>query len=303
MSHSTFFHIIYDGPALEKSEMDIRELAPALLALSDALEETNAVFNQSRAKVAISVKGSFKTGSFGIDLNLNQDLLNTLLNVIGTEEIKNGATLIAYLGFGYQSSKGLLAVLKWLRNRAITCIKMDGEKAEIFVDDEMIEVEKEVVKLLGNHKVRKALERAIVEPLRREGITSFACTEELKGNKTEFEVITAAESLYFVAPEPEDEEINESRYETNLQSVSISFQEDNKWRFSDGTNTFYAVVADADFIEKVQKNEIFFAKDDILRVQLYMRQTLTANGIKSDYIVEKVLDHRSAARQLKLPMA
>jgi len=33
------FRIVYDGPALDTHEMDVRDLAPALLSLSDALEE------------------------------------------------------------------------------------------------------------------------------------------------------------------------------------------------------------------------------------------------------------------------
>jgi hypothetical protein len=63
MSQKTL-HIAYDGPALDTHEMDVRELAPALLAFSDMFEEANAVLNGDRAKISLNVKGSFKTGSF-----------------------------------------------------------------------------------------------------------------------------------------------------------------------------------------------------------------------------------------------
>jgi len=38
MSSAKHFRITYDGPALASHEMDVRELAPALLAMSDLLK-------------------------------------------------------------------------------------------------------------------------------------------------------------------------------------------------------------------------------------------------------------------------
>jgi hypothetical protein len=38
--------------------------------------------------------------------------------------------------------------------------------------------------------------------------------------------------------------MGKTEYETNLQLVSLSFREDNKWRFSEGATTFYATIAE-----------------------------------------------------------
>lgn len=307
-SKKTYFHIVYDGPSLENNEMDIKELAPALLAISEVLEETNRLYNRGRAEVAVNVKGSFKTGCFGFDLSVTQDFLHNLFNLLKTDDVIAGATLLGYLGFiatsAVQTGKGLLQVVKWLRNRPITKIEISSDnKAKIYVDEDSYTVEKEIIELLKSYKIRKAIESAITVPLEKEGVDSFACAGQLSPDQTDkFIIIKKEEAKYFIAPEPEDEVIEEHTYITSLQAVSVVFQEKNKWRFSDGTNTFFAEINDGVFAQKVQNNDISFAKNDIFKVELYTKQTLTAKGIKTEYTVNKVIGHRSAARQLQLPI-
>lgn len=308
MNNHIYFHIVYDGPALESNEMDIKELAPALLAISEALDEVNRIFNRGRTTVGVNVKGSFKTGCFGIDLSVNQDLINNLLNIFSNEKVVAGSTLLAYLGFTVSvavvGGKGLLHVIKWLRNRTITKIDIGTDGlATIHVVDDQLSVDKEILELLRSYKVRKAIEQAVCEPLSKEGVDSFYCGGDLiHADTTPFLTINKDEMSYFTAPEPIDEIIDESTRETNLQAVSVVFQEKNKWRFTDGSSTFFADIEDAVFAKRVQDNDVSFSKDDILRVELHTKQTLTAKGIRTEYTVVKVLGHRSAARQLNLPL-
>ena len=51
----------------------------------------------------------------------------------------------------------------------------------------------------------------------------------------------------------------------------------------------------------VQDSSISFSSGDILIVKLRKRQYLEKGKIKSEYEVIKVLDHRSTAKQIKLP--
>src|SRR5690606_6815674 len=70
MAEHARFHLVYDGPALVQHQMDVRALAPALLAMSDLVERANELLNGDNAKVSVNVNASFKSGSFGIDLEL-----------------------------------------------------------------------------------------------------------------------------------------------------------------------------------------------------------------------------------------
>ena len=50
---STSFQVVYDGPALAGSTIDVRELAPALLAFGDVIEQANFTLNAGRTSVAL----------------------------------------------------------------------------------------------------------------------------------------------------------------------------------------------------------------------------------------------------------
>lgn len=304
MKTSTFFHVVYDGPALDSNEMDVRDLAPALLALGSAIEGANRVLNQGRAQVAVKVKGSFKTGCFGIDLAVVQGLSQSLVNFMNSDGVVAGATLLGYLGFvgvtGAGAAKGLVQLLKWLGARRLESVDLRGTVAVVRTEDgDRVEVAKEVVSLLQDYDIRKGLEAAIKAPLQSGGVTSVAFAA---GGLNSADRIEAQDAEAFTVPEPEDEVLPDSTIEAVLRLISISFQERNKWRVSDGTNTFYADVLDEEFLAMVGRNEVAFAKDDRIRALVRTRQTIRGDGLKAEYFIDKVLEHVSASRQLKLPL-
>lgn len=68
---------------------------------------------------------------------------------------------------------------------------------------------------------------------------------------------------YLEAPEPEEQLLGDSTSVTNLQLVNVAFQESNKWRFTDGTTSFYEAVRDDGFIRRVQNNSASFSKEEL----------------------------------------
>lgn len=299
------FNILYDGPALVNSEMDVRELAPALLALGDLLEEANAVINSGRAHISVQVKASFKTGCFGIELDVLQTLLQHAQSLFAHDTVATAKELLEWIGLldtakgaGLGVVGGLLWLVKRVRGRKINqVVVLDNGKVRIVMDDESIETEQQVLDLYRQFRVRSALE-AVLKPLESDGIDTFAATD-LKQKKRFIEV-SRAEVAYFKTPEAEPETLSDSESEVNLQIVSISFQDGNKWRFNDGASVFYADMLDEGFSVQVAASAASFTKGDILKVRLRMVQSLAGESFKTEYSVLQVLEHRKAASQLKM---
>lgn len=293
------FQVIYDGPALTGSTIDVRDLAPALIALGDILEQANMTLNSGHAKIALRVNASFKSGCFGIDFSVVQSLLDQALGLFKQTPVVSAKELVELLGFVGTPGYGVIRLIKWLRNRQIKeVILLDNGRARIIVDGDAIETERATIELLRNFRLRQALQAAIVTPLEQNGYDSVAISTSPKDG---FIIIEKSERHYFIAPPAEEEVLLDKVDKANLQIVSVSFRDDNKWRFFDGTNSFYAAIIDDRFINKVRLGEESFTAGDILSVMLRKRQWLSADTMKSEYEVIEVVDHRKAMAQLHIP--
>jgi len=300
---STSFQVVYDGPAMAGSTIDVRELAPALLAFGDVVEQANLTLNAGRARIALKVHASFKSGCFGIDFSVVQSLVEQALSLFQEPVVVSAKELAKQVGFVYSTvvatGASVLGVIKWLRNRKINkVVLLDNGRARIEVDGDSLETERLTIDLLRNYRLRQALQRAIADPLEKEGFESVAISNKPDDG---FLVILKNERQYFVAPPAVEEQLADDETVANLQLVSVSFKGDNKWRFYDGTNAFHALISDEAFVHKVQMGEENFAAGDILNVRLRKRQWLEADAMKSDYEVLQVVGHRRGMAQLSMP--
>jgi hypothetical protein len=295
---SAQFHILFDGPALENNEMDVRDLAPALLAVSDIFDEINTIALGNRFKVSVNVRGSFKTGSFLTDLAVHT---STVLSMFNGETATAALNMLQIIGIPgiLPTGWGLITFIGWVRRRKITrVVELGKGKVRVEVTGDSTEVEEAILELYKSYKLRKAFEKLITNSLQKDGIDTVGF-----GNKEakDFIYVTKEEKDSFIADEPEDEVLGASTRRTSLQIISPCFQEGNKWRFSDGSMTYHAQIADQRFIEQVMSGELVFGRGDILDVDLSEEQRLTAEGLKTERTIEKVHGHRTPIRQYRLP--
>lgn len=295
MSATAHFSIKYDGPALASHQMDVRELAPALMALSSLLEEANREIYPDGNEVRVQVKGSFKGGSFGVDLIALQSIKEQIVSLLTGPEASAVSNLFGILGgVGLVGSgyAGLIQFIKWLNGRKPTSVTQVGDhlvvEAALFERTESIEVSLVAGKLYKSRVVRQSLAK-VLKPLEREGIDVFAA-----GRDGQSETVIEKDDLaaFTDAAQEADVASDNTMSRVLVQVESAVFKDGNKWRISDGAATFHAAMDDTDFIDRVDAGLERFGKGDVLVVDLRRVQLITDNGLKSEWSIIKVHEHR-----------
>ena len=298
MANREHFNVFYDGPALDQHLMDVRDLAPALIAISDLFSEANKVLNKGSAEIRVEVKGSFKAGSFGIDLISAQHFLYQLKELFNSPEAtaaSNVSGIIALIGF---SGSGLISLLRRLKGKSPSKIEFQSEtsSATVYItNEEMMVVDGRVIELYKNKIIRTSIEK-ILSPLEKEGITNFGVSY-----KDEKKISVGKDELSsFKSTSTASHVINQTVAKKVLLIESVTFKDDNKWRVHDGQSPFSATMLDKEFIDKINNGERF-GKGDVLVVELEQTQIVDNNTLKNEYSICRVYEHRGPLQAEMFP--
>lgn len=300
------FKIGFDGPSVENGEIDVADLAPALLALGELFSAANQALNKDRAEAKLRMRASEK-GSFDALLSLDVSFVTDLLDVIAANPDRVTAAdqlldlLIKGGGSIATGSVGLFGALRFLKGkRPDKTEKNENGTTSITVGPATIVVDQKTVVLLEDYRTREATEKFVGTALNAKGINKVSFDEEPDG--TPELVLTRDDIAAVKVPEPEDDEKTESttKREALLKIVSAQFAEGYLWRFTDGTNTFTASMEDQEFLNRLDHSEVVLSKNDTLRCEIEETQTLAGSKLKTDAKILEVKEHISGARQLKL---
>ena len=291
-NNQTRFLLRYEGAVLKNNVMNIDQLAPALVEMSAALTSLNGLLNNRNVKVSLSIK-AFKAGCFGIDLQLAQDFLSQIGNVLagtGVYARCNADTLVHTL-------LEVIFLKKWLNGRTPDLVIPDKTTRQVTlqVNNTQITVSENVYVAYQNHEFQSHLAK-IAEPLRTDGIDSVSVSDT-----TRIETVNKADLQTFQTF-PDDKILSQ---DTVLRIVMLEtaalYKDQAKWRFKMGEgSSFFAVITDEDFLQRIDNGSERFGRGDLLKVELETVQTLSAGKILVSYNIRKVLDHKSSAEQLSL---
>ncbi len=294
MTATVHFSIKYDGPALADHQMDVRELAPALIALSNLLEEASKAAYPDSSEVRVQVKGNFKGGSFGVDFIALQSISQQIVSMLGGPTATAAANLLGILGgLGLLGGAGLIGLIKFLNGKTPSKIEVRGD-SEIFEIRTAEEVQTFEVDLLAGRLYRSSVVKQslarVLKPLEQEGVDVFASGI----NGVTQNVVTKADLPAFIEAALEAEVVSDVlNPSVLLQIESAVFKDGNKWRLNDGSTSFFATIIDPDFLQKIESGAERFGKGDLLVVDLRRVQSITDTGLKTELIIERVLEHKA----------
>lgn len=272
--------VTYGGPGVESGTMDVRELAPALLALSALFQQANRELHPTIPDVALKVEATSR-GSFHIDLLLQ---LPRVVEVLSNDTSTALANLIAFVSL----PSGVIAYLIKRRKEpdAPSLVLENGEVEIKWADGTTVRYRAEVMRLAESTNVRREIQ-AVVKPLE-----SGECDEVVlsRPGATEPVRITVEDLPAFSATANDEEPIDSPLVLMTLTVVAPSFDR-KKWRVSDGGNSYWVTIADESFQQSIEAGESF-AKGDYLRCMVRFDQFETDTGLRLERTVEQVMEHR-----------
>ena len=288
-------NVVYDGPSLADGSMNVRDLAPVLMAIGGLFDDANRIANGPQASIGVNVRAT-AAGSFEIFLEVAQKVGESgiLQGGIG-DFISTAADLKELLiGGGGAVAGGVIWLTKRLRGRIPRIEKINDEIYRIVVsDDESYEVPLRLLRMYQDIDINQNINE-IVRPLNRPGIDSI----KFRGHDVTIQEITKEDVPSFTLSDYKEKLVDETTRRV-LSIVRLVFKENNKWRLSDGDTEMSVTITDKNYLKNIDDGVVTFSKLDVLVCELRTVQWMTRDGLVTEHEVVKIIQHRTT-RQLSI---
>lgn len=179
--------IRYDGPALAEHDMDVQDLAPALLALAEIAQIANRKFNGDRASLKVLVDADVEQQCFMLDLSMIQSLIDQAHTFLGKDNVTTARQIAEIIGLVGTPAATLFGLYKWLFGREIPANQISFTKTEatgitvvnILGGGNTVEVSNEVAALASDPEILKRV-KTVLKPLQKPEYRDFTVLERTK---------------------------------------------------------------------------------------------------------------------------
>jgi hypothetical protein len=290
----------YDGPILATHRMDVADLAPALLGISELCKLANRRFNGERAAVQVLIGTDVEHKCFQVDLHLVQTLWDQTKALLANEEVRTAKELLEWLGLITGTSLlGLFGILKALKHRRISSTTLESIEGRDVVrisiegDNNVIIAHPQAVELLRDETALTNAKK-VVQPLMREGYdrVEFESSKSMESIDREAAAEISSISLSELELGTTDEPQTITAWVTVYSPVYDL--KAPRWRFKFGDVHQYMDISDTEIAAMAMLRGGAMI-DDAYKVELEITQEHHPNGsITNHYKIKKVLEFKSS---------
>lgn len=273
----------YSGPAVESGQMDVYEATANMVAFSDFVIAIAKIQYGEEIEAKAQVAG-FEHGSFVAKL---------VFDVAGVTAAVFAATSPHEL---LQTVRDSFGLWKFLHGKPPKSVQHAPNSINVENNDgQIIQVNASSVHVVFSEKTTEAVTRFVREALEKPGMDKVELLAEAGKSLA---AVSQTEGQYFVNVAP-TETITDTTVKLALIIEAPVFKEDNKWRFSDGQQSFFADIQDKVFLSRVNSGERF-GKGDLLLADVKISQQQTGMKLSAERTIMHVYEHKVASRQLRL---
>ena len=228
----TKFSLRYSGPAVDSGQMGVYDVATNMIAFSDFVVSAAREVYGEKIETKADVAG-FGHGSFVTDLVVNFGGIAATLFSSATakdliDTIEHSINLWKHLG----------------GSPAAEVNRINDSRVEVTNNNgSVITVNTQSLHLVMSDKPTEAVGKFIRDALGKEGVEEITVDAGIQGSAGPLRIVDVAksESQYFV-PVVSQENLFDFEHKVALIIEAPVFKDGNKWRFSDGSSSFYADI-------------------------------------------------------------
>jgi hypothetical protein len=308
MSRHVKTTIRYDGPALVGHDMDVQDLAPALLALADIIQIANRKFNGDSASIKVLVNADIEQKCFQLDVSLVQSMLDQAATLLGQKDVVTVKEIAEWIGLIVTTSTSLFGIWRWISGQksegGVTFEVGDVAGTTVIIvngSGNSITVPSGAAALLADDEVTKHV-KSVLKPLEKEGYNDmsflFGDKEVVKIDETEARKIISSPSLI----QTDDPHQSISKIRGIVRIKSPQYEGSAKWSLLWNGRIIEAEMSEeaAEWVKKFQSNNVNAPPGTVLDVTMSEMVKLNLSGTavsKPSYVVMEVHDWTPPPKQ------
>lgn len=301
----------YDGSALANHRMDVADLAPALLGLSELCKIANLRFNGEASSLKVLIGADQEQKCFQFSIEVVQTLWQQAQGLLEHKEIKTAKEILEWLGLIVAPASaifGLFKLWKKLAGRPITEERMtvqDGRNVvqlSIVGDNNTVVTYRETYELFKDEAVRENAKR-VIAPVVKPGYEEL----EFEADGVVQDRVSKVEAQSLLDTPAErlpDMPIGEPQTITAYVNVYAPVYDEKatRWRFTYNGGHSYMDISDTTIaIDAVQRGGAM--ANDLYKVKLQIQQIRTADGqLSARYKIKEVLEFSPAKLPFQYPL-